>query len=100
MTKIELFNAKSSGVALEDGTTFECKDCGTYTDTDKDGNAVTAVAFVSTDGTVYTGIGIGLVRAVDDLIDIIADRGGAVTVRCNVMKTKSDRDFKTISIIE
>ena len=100
MTKIELFNAKSAGVALEDGVTFECKDAGIYKDTDKDGNEVDAVAFVATDGTVYTGIGAGLIRAVDDLLDIIADMGGAVTVKCNVIKTKSDRDFKTLSIIE
>ncbi len=99
MTKIDLFNARSCGEKIEDGTKFVCVDCGSYQDTDKDGNEVTASAYVSADGTVYTGIGAGLADSMDALIGILADYPAGVEVVCRVQKTKSDRDFKSIRII-
>ena len=99
MTKIDLFNARSCGEKLEDGTQFVCTDCGTYQDTDKDGNAVTASAYVSADGKVYTGIGAGLAESTPALAEILEDYPAGVEVVCNVQQTKSGRDFKTIRII-
>ena len=99
MTKIDLFNARSCGEKLEDGTQFVCVDCGTYSDTDKDGNAVTASAYVSADGTVYTGIGSGLADSMAALSEILADFPAGVEITCKVQQTKGGRDFKTIRII-
>ena len=99
MTKKQLFNAKSAGLPLEDGTQFECTAVGTYKDTDRDGNEVTATALVSTDGAVYTAIGSGISDAAA-LLDEIIDEEGAVEVRCVVSKTKNGRDFKQLMIVE
>lgn len=99
MDKIALFNARSCGVKLEEGTQFVCVDAGQYQDTDKDGNTVTATAYVSDDGTVYTGIGAGLAESLNMLLDVLADYPKGVEVVCQVTKTLSGRDFKMIRII-
>ena len=99
MNKIQLFNAKSAGLTMEDGTTFECVAVGTYADTDKDGNPVTASAFAAKSGEVYTAIGAGIAASVEMLDDILAEEG-SVTIEVVVSKTNSGRDFKQIRIVE
>lgn len=99
MTKKQLFNAKSAGQPLENGTQFVCCGVGTYPDTDKDGKEVTATALVSGDGSVYTAIGSGIADSVA-LLDEIIEEEGAVEIRCIVSQTKSGRDFKQLMIVE
>ena len=100
MTKIQLFNAKSSGLPLEDGTEFTCVGVGTYNDTDRDGNEVTATALVADSGEVYTAIGAGISDSVNLLDEILQDKPEGVVIRCIVSKTKNGRDFKQLRIIE
>lgn len=99
MSKIQLFNAKSAGLPMEGGTMFECVAVGTYADTDKDGNPVTASAFAAKSGEVYTAIGAGIAASVEMLDDILAEEG-SVTIEVVVSKTNSGRDFKQIRIVE
>ena len=100
MTKIQLFNAKSAGLPLENGTEFNCVAVGTYQDTDKDGKEVTATALAADTGEVYTAIGSGIADSVGLLDDILKDMPEGVTVRCIVSQTKSGRDFKQLMIVE
>ena len=99
MNKVQLFNAKSAGLPMEDGTTFTCVAVGTYPDTDKDGNPVMASAFAADTGEVYTAIGAGIAASVDMLDDILTDMG-SVQIAVVVSKTNSGRDFKQIRIVE
>ena len=100
MTKIQLFNAKSSGLPMEDGTRFTCVAVGSYPDTDKDGNAVKASAFVADTGEVYTAIGAGIADSLEMLDEILQDEPNGVEIVVTVNKTKSGRDFKQIRIVE
>ena len=99
MTKKQLFNAKSAGLPLEDGTQFVCTAVGTYDDTDRDGKPVTATALVASDGSVYTAIGSGIADSVA-LLDEIREEEGAVESKCVVSQTKKGRDFKQLMIVE
>lgn len=98
MTKRELFNAKNSGKKLEAGMEIEVKAVGTFEDTDKDGNNVTASALVSTDGNVYTAISATVASSLDLLDDIISDEG-AVTVKVIEGTSSAGRTFKQLQII-
>lgn len=99
MTKRELFNAKNSGKKLEAGMEIEVKSVGSFEDTDKDGNAVTASALVSTDGNVYTAISATVASSLDLLDDIISDEG-AVTVKVIEGTSASGRQFKQLQIVD
>ena len=98
MTKIELFNAKNSGKKLEDGTVVEVKAVGSFQDTDRDGNEVTASALVATDGSVYTAISATIASSLE-LLDEILDEQGTVTVRVVTGTSSAGREFKQLEII-
>lgn len=98
MTKRELFNAKNSGKKLEAGMEIEVKAVGTFEDTDKDGNNVTASALVSTDGNVYTAISATIASSLELLDEIISDEG-AVTVQVIEGTSSAGRTFKQLQII-
>jgi len=98
MTKIELFNAKNSGKKLEKGMQIEVKSVGTFEDTDKDGNAVTASALVATDGNVYTAISATIAESLN-LLDEILSEEGTVTVEVQESTSSAGRTFKQLSII-
>lgn len=98
MTKRELFNAKNSGKKLEAGMEIEVKAVGTFEDTDKDGNNVTASALVSTDGNVYTAISATIASSLELLDEIISD-DGAVTVQVIEGTSSAGRTFKQLQII-
>lgn len=98
MTKIELFNAKNSGKKLEKGMQIEVKSVGTFEDTDKDGNPVTASALVATDGSVYTAISATIADCLELLDDIITDEG-PVTVQVEENTSSAGRTFKQLTII-
>ena len=100
MNKIQLFNAKSAGLPMEHGTTFNCVAVGTYPDTDKDGNPVMASAFAADTGEVYTAIGAGIANSIEMLDDILQDMPQGVQIEVVVSKTNSGRDFKQIRIVE
>lgn len=99
MTKIELFNAKNSSNALENGMQIEIKSVGTFPEHDKDGNEVTATALVSTDGTVYTAISKTIADSIE-LLDEILQENGTVTVEVIAKKSNNGREFKQLQIIE
>lgn len=99
MTKIELFNAKNSSNMLENGMEIEIKSVGTFPEHDKDGNDVTASAFVATDGTVYTAISKTIADSVE-LLDEILEENGTVTIRVISKQSNSGREFKQLQIIE
>lgn len=99
MTKIELFNAKNSGKKLEKGMQIEVKSVGTFEDTDKDGNTVTASALVATDGSVYTAISSTIADSLS-LLDEILSENGAVTVEVMVSTSSAGREFKQLQIIQ
>lgn len=99
MTKRELFNAKNSGKKLEAGMEIEVKAVGTFEDTDKDGNAVTASALVSTDGNVYTAISATIASSLELLDEIITEEG-AVKVKVIEGTSASGRQFKQLQILD
>lgn len=99
MTKIELFNAKNSGKKLEKGMQIEVKSVGTFEDTDKDGNTVTASALVATDGNVYTAISATIADSLK-LLDEILSEEGTVTVEVQENTSSAGRTFKQLSIIQ
>lgn len=99
MTKRELFNAKNSGQKLEAGMVVEVKAIGTFEDTDKDGNDVTASALVSTDGNVYTAISATIASSLELLDEIIQDEG-AVKVKVTEGTSASGRVFKQLQILD
>ena len=99
MTKIELFNAKNSGKKLEKGMQIEVKSVGTFEDTDKDGNPVTASALVATDGSVYTAISATIAESLN-LLDEILSEEGTVTVEVQENISSAGRTFKQLSIID
>lgn len=98
MTKRELFNAKNCGNKMEAGLEIEVKSVGTFQDTDKDGNEVTASALVSTDGKVYTAISATIADSLELLDEIISEEG-AVTVKVIEGTSQSGRTFKQLEII-
>lgn len=98
MTKRELFNAKNSGKKMEAGLQIEVKAVGTFEDTDKDGNPVTASALVSTDGSVYTAISATIANSLELLDEIISEEG-AVTVTVIEGTSSSGRTFKQLEIL-
>lgn len=99
MTKIELFNAKNSSNALENGMQIEVKSVGTFPEHDKDGNDVTATALVATDGTVYTAISKTIADSIE-LLDEILQENGTVTVMVIAKNSNNGREFKQLQIIE
>ena len=99
MTKIELYNAKNSSNALENGMQIEVKSVGTFPEHDKDGNEVTATALVATDGTVYTAISKTIADSIE-LLDEILQENGTVTIEVIAKKSNNGREFKQLQIIE
>lgn len=98
MTKRELFNAKNSGRKIEEGMTIEVVSVGTFTDSDKDGNEVTATALVSKTGEVYTCISATVASSVDLLGEILDDEG-CVTVKVIEGTSNNGRKFKQLQIL-
>lgn len=98
MTKRELFNAKNCGNKMEAGMEIEVKAVGTFQDTDKDGNDVTASALVSTDGKVYTAISATIADSLELLDEIISEEG-AVTVKVMEGTSQAGRIFKQLEIL-
>lgn len=92
MTKKQLFNAKNSGRALEEGLQITVAECETYQDGDKKVGVLKA-----DDGTMYTTISQTVIDSFDDLSDIIAEDGPvSVTVECGV--SNSGRKYYQLHI--
>ena len=92
MTKIELFNAKNNGRALEEGLQITVAECQTYQDGDK-----TVGVLKEVDGTMYTTISQTVIDAFDDLNEIIEEVGPvAVKLECGV--SNSGRKYYQLRI--
>lgn len=78
----ELFNAKASGHKIEKGLQIDVVNVGSYSDTDKDGNAVDVSVLVDKNGIVYTSISKTINEILRMLEDVISDDGHALVEVC------------------
>lgn len=53
---------------------------------------------VTTDGDYFTTISATAIRAIDELIEIIDEEGGPVSISCKMKQSKSGRDFIAVTI--
>ena len=97
MTKKELFNARNTGRQLEAGLTINLVDVDTFSDFDKNGNAIEVAALKDQDGTIYTTISATVIRTVDDLKDLLTEEDVIV---CEVKEGVSNngRTFFQIAV--
>lgn len=97
ISKKDLFNAKNSSKALEDGLMLKVLAVATMSEVDKDGKDI-EVGVLKTEDGIYSTISATVINSLDMLSDIIAD-DGEVDVAVRVGQSKSGRDFYMIEII-
>lgn len=97
MTKKELFNARNTGRQIEAGLKISLVDVDTFSDTDKNGNSIDVAALKDQDGTIYTTISATVIRAVDDLKELLEESDEVI--ECEVKEGVSNNGRAFFQIV-
>jgi len=101
-SKKDEFNIKAGAHSLKDaiGQVIVVNAACVGTDTNDKGETVSAGAILSDEGEAYTTISATAIDLIESLIDMLTDDSTPIKVKVDSRKSKNDRDFIVMSIVD